>query len=205
MSTVKMSKMDWEIYEQIKDYAFRLARRKYITAHGGNISVRSGNTMWITRHAASLESLCPEDIIKVRVDKPIGHDLVASTETPVHRAVYQKTGNLCIMHAHPPYTVALSFFIDKLVPLDSEGYHVLKEVPIVEGSPGSPELAEAVADALSKHWAVIVRGHGVFAASKFIDHTYQLLCMVEHSAEIYYLTEMMKAIGGLPFIKPKAF
>lgn len=196
------NEMDYEIYLTFRDYSSRLTRRGYVTAHGGNMSMRSGDTVWITRHASSLESLRPEDVVKVYLSKPSGHDLIASTEKTVHFKIYQETPNLAIVHAHPPYSVALSFFVEKLIPPDEEGYHVLKEIPVVEGSPGSPLLAEHVADALKKHYAVIVRGHGVFAASKFIDVAYQFLCMVEHSAKIKYLTMILSQTGA-KYITPE--
>lgn len=192
------------VYEELREYCSRLARRGYVTAHGGNASIRSGNIMWITRHASSLENLRPEDVIQVYIDKPSSFDALASTETIVHREVYRRTPNLAILHAHPPYSVAVSFFVDELIPLDSEGYYVLKRVPVVEGSPGSPELANNVAEALRKHHAVIVRAHGVFAAAKFMDIAYQLICMVEHSAKIFWLCECLRSLGR-EFIRPKVF
>jgi len=195
--------IDEEIYEILRDYALRIARRGYVTAHGGNLSIRSGNNMWITRHACSLENLRPEDIVKIPIDRPSSKDIIASTETPVHREIYQKTNNLVVMHAHPPYTVALSYFIDELIPPDSEGYHVLRSIPVVEGRPGSTTLATKVASALTRHWAVIVRGHGVFASSKFVDHTYQILCMVEHSARILYLKNIYETVLGVKAKIPK--
>jgi len=199
-----MNEMDYQIYLKIKDYASRMARRGYITAHGGNISIRSGDIVWITRHAASLENLRPEDVVKIYIDKPSGHDLIASTEVPVHLRIYKETENLAVIHAHPSYSVTISFFYDEIIPLDSEAYHVLRRVPVVEGSPGSEELAKNVAEALKRHHAVIVRAHGVFAAAKFLHIAYHYLSMVEHSAEIIYLTELFK-LTGKSYIKPKVF
>jgi len=199
-----MSEIDHQIYLVMKDYALRLTRRGYVTAHGGNISIRSGNTVWITRHASSLEDLKPEDVVKIRMDKSVGFDIIASTETPVHLNIYRKTANLAVLHAHPKHAIVLSYYFNEIVPMDSEAYHVLRKIPVVEGSPGSQMLAENVANALTKHHAVIVRGHGVFTASKFIDVAYQYMCMVEHASEIVYLHELIKATGK-PFIKPKIF
>lgn len=197
--------IDREAYEVLREYASRIARRGYVTAHGGNLSIRSGGYMWITRHACSLENLRPEDVVKVTVDRPSSYDIIASTETPVHREVYKRTGNLAVMHAHPPFSVTISYFIDKLVPPDSEGYHVLRCVPVVEGRPGSSTLANEVANGLMRYWAVMVRGHGVFASSKFIDHTYQVLCMVEHSAKILYLKSLYEKALGVKAKTPKEF
>jgi L-fuculose-phosphate aldolase len=197
--------IDHEIYEVLKEYASRIAKRGYVTAHGGNMSIRSGSYMWITRHACSLENLRPEDVVKVPVDRPSSYDIIASTEAPVHREIYRRTNNLVVMHAHPPFSVALSFFIDELVPIDSEGYHVLRRVPVIEGKPGSLILANEVASKLMGHWAVIVRAHGVFASSKFIDHTYQILCMVEHSAKLLYLKNLYEGVLGVKAKAPREF
>jgi len=196
--------LDYLVYKTMKEYAKRLVIRGYVTAHGGNLSIRSGKTVWITRHASSLEDLKPDDVIRIRMDKPVGFDIVASTETPVHLAIYRKSSNLAVIHAHPKHAIALSYFYDELVPMDSEAYHVMKKIPVVEGSPGSQMLAENVSDALSKHHAVIVRGHGVFAAAKFMDVAYQYLVMVEHAAEVIYLVEFFKQTGR-KLITPKIF
>lgn len=199
-----MSRVPKEVYEELKDYCLRIARRGYVTAHGGNASIKSGNIMWITRHASSLENLKPEDVIQVSLEKPSSFDVLASLETIVHRQIYLETPNLAVLHAHPPISVALSFFMDEMIPIDTEGYYVLKKVPVVEGQPGSLELAKNVAKALKSYYAVIVRAHGVFAAAKYMDIAYQYLCMVEHSAEILWLTEVLKK-SGLTLHKPKKF
>ncbi len=199
-----MSRVPKEVYEELKDYCLRIARRGYVTAHGGNASIKSGNIMWITRHASSLENLKPEDVIQVSLEKPSSFDALASIETIVHRQIYLETPNLAVLHAHPPNSVALSFFMDEIVPLDTEGYYVLKRIPVVEGPPGSLELAKEVAQTLKTYYAVVVKAHGVFAAAKYMDIAYQYLCMVEHSAKIVWLTEVLKK-SGLSFNKPKKF
>lgn len=198
------SKIPKEVYEELRDYCLRIARRGYVTAHGGNASIKSGNLMWITRHASSLENLKPEDVIQVNLEKPSSFDALASIETIVHRQIYLETPNLAVLHAHPPNSVALSFFMNEIIPVDTEGYYILKKIPVVEGSPGSLELAKKVSQALKTCYAVIVKAHGVFVAAKYMDIAYQYLCMVEHSAKIVWLTEVLKKFK-LNFHKPKKF
>jgi len=180
------------VWREMRKYCKRLARRGYVTAHGGNVSVRSGNEIYITRHASSLEDLRLDDIVVVRLDSPTYADAISSTETIVHREVYRVTGHRSIMHSHPPYSIALSYFFNRIKPIDVEGGYVLKEIPVVEGRVGSKKLAERVSKALSNYHAVIVRGHGVFTAASFLDTAYQLTCMVEHSCKILYLVEVLK-------------
>lgn len=191
-----------EIYLRIKEYALRLARRGYLTVYGGNISVRKAGRLFITRHACSPEDIKPEDIIEIPVRGSSRLESVASADTFIHRAIYKMTPHLAVVHAHTPYAITLSFFYNKIVPLDIEGNYILKEIPVVEGKLGSTEIAEKVSKALKSHSTTIVRGHGVFAGAESLDMAYQLILMVEHSSQILYLTETLKR-KGLQFKTPR--
>jgi len=105
-----LPKIPEEVYLELKEYCSRLAGKGYVSAHGGNASIRRGDFMWITRHASSFEDLTPEDIVQVDVTGSSSFDAHASIETVVHRQIYLETRNLAVLHAHPPNTVALSFF-----------------------------------------------------------------------------------------------
>ncbi len=191
-----------EAYRILREYAMRMARRGYVTAHGGNLSIKSGNTIYITRHASSLENLKREDVIPIPLHREHSLSLIASTDTPIHLRIYEETGHLAVIHGHTPYAIVLSFFMDKIKPIDAEGAYVLKEIPVIEGKVGTYELADRVAEALKKHYACVVRGHGTFAAEKFMDVAYQILCMVEHSSHILYNVMLLKGLG-YKFIEPK--
>ncbi len=191
-----------EVYELFRLYGRKLTEKGYVAGHGGNISIRFGNKMLITRHGCTLEDIKIEDVIEVSIIGETSFDAISSTETIVHREIYRQTQNLAVIHAHTPYAIAISFFKEKLIPIDAEARHVLREVPIVEGRAGSERLAMNVAEAIKKHHAVIVRGHGTFAASQTLELAYRLLCMVEKSAQQIYLTEILKRLG-LKFIEPK--
>jgi L-fuculose-phosphate aldolase len=119
---------------------------------------------------------------------PCDKDKIASSETCVHRAIYQSTTNKAIIHTHSPYAVTLSLLERKAAePLDSEGLVFLGAMPIVEGHFGTDELAKAVSFALQTHKACIARGHGVFAAGNSLCDAYTAACMAEHSAQVRYL------------------
>ncbi len=81
----------------------------------------------------------------------------------------------------------------------------MKKIPVVGDAPGSQELAENVSNALLRYLGVIVRGHGVFTDSKSVEIAYHLICIVEHSSEIFYPREMMRAKYWDKFIKTKKF
>jgi L-fuculose-phosphate aldolase len=91
------------------------------------------------------------------------------------------------VHAHPPCAVAASLIIDSIVPEDSEGKMFCPIIPVVSGAPGSQEIADNVANALTSSKLVIVRGHGTFAAGKTLDDAYVLTSLAEHSCRVLYL------------------
>jgi len=184
------------VYRLLRYYGGLLSRHGYVAGHGGNLSLRSGGSIYITRHGARLEDLRPDDVVEVPLEGPSSLDAIASSEILLHRAVYLNGAqHLAIVHTHSLYATAASYFLDELKPLDVESAYVLRSIPIVEGPAGSAKLAERVAEALKDHHAVVVRGHGVFTAAKVMDVAYRYACLVERSAMLWFLVETLKAQG----------
>ena len=64
-----------------------------VTARHGNLSVRDGDRIFITRSGSMLSRLEPSDIIETRIDA-CEMDAGCSRELVVHRAVYQATSTV---------------------------------------------------------------------------------------------------------------
>jgi L-fuculose-phosphate aldolase len=118
----------------------------------------------------------------------------ASSETPVHRKIYQETNAKAILHAHCQYSVVISLLEDdagncSIIPVDSEGKLFLKEIPIIKGGIGSAELAENAAAAFKdgKTKGIIVLGHGTIAIGATLEEAYNITAQLEHAAKIKYL------------------
>ena len=158
-----------------------------VTSHGGNLSVRVENRLVITRSGAMLGHLSQDDLVTLSLDDP--HHPKASRELPLHLAVYQSTRARALVHAHPPYAVALSFTLDWIEPVDAEGSLVLPRVPVleVENPIGSQEVAQAVAGALKEFSVAVVRGHGTFARGWDLEEAYHYTSVLEASARILWL------------------
>ena len=163
-----------------------------ITSHGGNLSVRLGDRIFITRRGAMLAHLGRSDIIETGLLEDDSGIALASSEILVHRTIYQKTAALAIVHAHPPYTVVLSFNREAIVPLDSEASYLLHRVPVLaaEKTVGSAEVAGLVAPALQDYKIVVLRGHGTFATGQFLEEAFQWTSCLEAASTIAYLVEM---------------
>jgi L-fuculose-phosphate aldolase len=109
---------------------------------------------------------------------------VFSSNEPVH--IWMLPASWYV-HAHPPYAVAASLVVDEVVPEDSEGEILCPKIPVVQGVPGSQEIADKVTRALSSSKVVIARGHGTFAAGKTLDDAYVHTSVAEHSCRILIL------------------
>ncbi len=166
----------------------RIGRRLYdeglVEACFGNMSVREGPGFYITRTGSFLDS--PGDLVYVPAKGEIPP--LASSEYRLHREVYRITPHQAIVHAHPPYAVALSLNHERITPVDSGGEMFCPVIPVVTGSPGSMEMARHVAVALRDKRAVIVRGHGTFCGGKSLEEGYIFTSLVEHSCRVLLLS-----------------
>ena len=123
--------IDTRIYEQFREIGRDMYVDRLISSHGGNLSIRFGDRVIIKRRGAMLGRLKPHDLIETRLDKNDNGVMLASTELIVHRAIYQATPALSVVHAHPRMTVAFSLSRDEIVPIDNEGSYLLKKIPVV--------------------------------------------------------------------------
>jgi L-fuculose-phosphate aldolase len=162
-----------------------------ISSHGGNMSVRMGDRILITRRGSNLAWLEDSDIIDVGFQEDDSNVMLASTETVVHRAIYQNTTALAIVHTHPPYAIVRSLMSDEIVPIDSEGSYLLKRVPVVatELTIGSTEVAKIVSEKLKEYPVVVLRGHGAFSIGNMLEEAYQWTSSLEVSCKILHLAE----------------
>ena len=171
-----------------RDIGRDLFLRGLISSHAGNISLRIGQKICITRRGSMLGRITRDDLVEVDLDKADSHVLRASSEVVVHRAIYRSTSALAIVHAHPPYATLLSMLLDELIPADSEGSYFFKKVPVVsvEKTIGSMEAAELVSELLKDYRVVMMRGHGSFARGDMLEDAYMLTSSLEASAFYLY-------------------
>jgi len=157
-----------------------------ISSHGGNMSVRMGDRILITRRGSMLAHLEERDVIDIGLDENDSAVALASTEIGVHRAIYQGTSALAIVHTHPPYAVAQSLHVDEIVPVDSEGSYLLHKVPVVacELTAGSAQVAALLPTWLKEYDIVMLRGHGPFAIGHLLEEAYQITSVLEMSCRV---------------------
>jgi L-fuculose-phosphate aldolase len=134
------------------------------------------------------------DLVETRINKNDRFTPLASTELAAHRAVYKRTPASAIVHAHPAHAVALSFSEQEIIPYDVEGSLILSRVPVLGwGTTVKPgEFAEEIAEALTTHKIVLVRGHGSFAAGQLLEEAYHYTTTLEESCRLLYLLKALR-------------
>ncbi len=181
--------------DQFQRFGKDLYDRGLTTSHGGNMSVRMGDRIVITRTGAMLGHLADRDLVEIGVDENDSNIMLASSELVVHRAIYQGTPALAIVHVHPPIAVALSMVEKEAIfPIDNEGSYNLRKVPIIQAelTTGSKEVAKIAPRFLREYKMIMLRGHGCFSVGPVLEEAYQWCTTLEDACRIIYFTRMLQ-------------
>ncbi len=182
------------ILSQFQTVGRDLFTRGLVSSHGGNLSIRLGDRIIITRRSSMLGCLEEHDLIETGISKNDRSTPLASLELAVHRAIYQETQALAIVHAHPPHAVALSLTETEIVPNCAEGLATIGQVPVLgwhmEVKPGG--LADIIAPALKEHRIVMIHGHGSFAIGQLLDEAHNYTTTLEESCQVICLLRSLQ-------------
>jgi L-fuculose-phosphate aldolase len=188
-----------KMWQEIAKYGRKLVEHGLVESNFGNISIRAGDKMLITKTGAALDEITENSVVEVDILDTSSMDIIASSETVVHREIYRQTSALAIIHAHCQYAVVESLLAGPsglILPVDSEGQYFLRDIRVVGGRIGSHELAENLADALSRHRGVVVYSHGTFAIGRTLGEAYIVTTQLEHSCKIKYLYGLASSEKG---------
>jgi L-fuculose-phosphate aldolase len=101
-----------------------------------------------------------------------------------------------IIHAHSPVTLGVTLAGVEIKPLTPEGVLFVGEVPVVQfETPGTENLASAVAQMLKSHQVAVMQNHGVVAVGRNLLEALNRLEIVEMTAQIMTVTHNW---GGSP-------
>ncbi|OGC35469.1 hypothetical protein A2311_04710 [candidate division WOR-1 bacterium RIFOXYB2_FULL_48_7] len=170
-------------FKKIGEFMFR---EGLVDSHGGDMSLRQGDRIFITSREAMLGDLEDNDIVEVGLEAG-GGDERASKEVNTHRAIYKETGAQAIIHTHSPQAVAISLTDNKIIPQDAEGLAVFRSAAIVRAHQAiaSEEVNRLLPTFLQGNSIVaVVRGHGVFAIGKEMEEAYKYASCLENSCRI---------------------
>ena len=184
---------------QFQSVGQALFNQGLVSPQGGNLSVKLGEHLVITHRGSPLGSIQEGDLVETGISRNNRATPMASKELEVHRCIYKNTSALAVVHAHPPYAVALSFLEKEIVPPDLEGQALLSKVPILSRDMAvtAGELADEIARLMGEYRVVLVRGHGTFAASQLLEEAYYYTVALEHSCRLLYLLKALQVDPGM--------
>lgn len=170
--------------------------RGYVAAMDGNLSVRLDEN----RILATPTSMCKgmmrsADLVVVDLEgRRIAGKRQVSTEIGMHLLIYRQRPDVQgIVHAHP--RTATGFAAAGIAlnqPLVCEVVIGLGSIPLAKyGTPGTPELAEALAPLVPQYDAILMSNHGVVTYGADLQQAYMKMETVEHFAEIALVTHML--------------
>jgi L-fuculose-phosphate aldolase len=181
------------LLSQFQSVGHDLFSRGLVCSHSGNLSIRLGENLIITRRGSQLNCLEENDLIETGISRNNRATPLASVELPVHRAIYQQTTAQAIVHAHPPHAVALSLTEIEIIPND-DTLSLIGNVPVLgrggEVVPGG--LADVIARALQEHHIIMVYGHGSFAIGQLLEEAYSFTTALEASCQVNCLLKSLQ-------------
>lgn len=181
--------------EDVAYFMRRLYNQQLTTTSGGNISIRSGNKVFITPSQTDKATIKAEEIgvLSISGENQTPH-LKPSMESKMHLAIYHSRPDVkAIVHAHPVF--ATSFCISKKeikTNLAGETWAVIG-VPVKADYRlmGTKDLADVVVEASLKGNVVLLENHGVLAVGKSLMQAYDRLEVTEVAAKITFITDLM--------------
>ncbi len=185
--------IDQRLYEEFRDIGRDIFVTSLTSSHGGNMSVRVGDKIIIKRRGAQFGRLKRTDFVETSFQGKDSGIIRASTELIVHRAIYEQTSALAIIHAHPRTAITLSLSRDEIIPIDNEGSYHLHKIPVVsvEMASGSKEMATAVSEALRGYKIIMQRGHGCFSVGQTLEEAYHWVSTLEEVSDIILEFELL--------------
>jgi L-fuculose-phosphate aldolase len=182
------------ILSQFQTVGRDLFTKGLVSSHSGNLSIRLGERIFITRRGSRLGCLEEHDLIETGLSKNDRNTPLASVELAVHRAIYRETPALAIVHAHPPHAVALSLTETEIVPIDTDGQSIMEKVPVLgwdmKVKPGA--LGDEIAQALKQSRVVLVHGHGTFAIGQLMEEAHNYTTTLEESCQVICLLKSLR-------------
>lgn len=171
--------------------------RKMVRGTGGNISLRTGNSIIITPSGYSLNNLKLEDIVEMDFDGNIIYEGKPSSESPFHLAIYKEFPEInAVIHTHSFYSVCVSILEKEnkyygVIPPYIPSFVVLVgKVPLAPYAvPGSKELSNILIETLKEYnsKAALLQNHGLVTLGKNLNNALELAEEIEESAKIHIL------------------
>ncbi len=175
--------------QELLEGALRLLTLGLTAGLSGNLSLASGDGIWITPSGMPYPELVIDDLVWVARDgSQVTGRRRPSVELGMHLACYRADGGIgAVVHAHPTAVIALAMLGEGLPCVsDSLAGALGGGVPCLAYEPSASQaLAEAVGEAAGAHPAMILASHGLVTTGPSLTAAIDLALLVERTADSY--------------------
>lgn len=205
---------EYELRQEMVRVGRLLWERGYVAATDGNLSARLGtDRLLVTPSGVSKGFLSERELVVMSLEgerqargpsSAGGRGGRPSSEILMHLEVYRQRPDVrAVVHAHPPVAVAFSIAGVSLARcVLPEVIVTLGGIPTTEyATPGTPEVAESIRQALRCYDALVLAHHGSLTVGKSLWDAYMLLEKVEQTAQI---TLAAQQLGRVHTLSPEA-
>ena len=199
----------WEAERQeLWHVAQEMARLGLVSGASGNASLRlppaeGRELIAITPSRLPYSRMTAHDIVVIDTEgEPVEGDLVPSSETLMHLAIYRKRADVNgIVHTHSVFASVAAVTRQEIPPLVDEMVLVVGGgVRVAEYAfPGTEELAEKACVALGERQAVLLSNHGLVGVGRSPQEALEVCHLVERVAQMYTYASLQGEVRALPY------
>lgn len=191
-----MNHTEDELRKEIVEVGRWVYERGYVAGYDGNISARLDNHRVLSTPTTICKGMMAVDdlvIVDYEGKKLSGRRNVTS-ELAMHLLIYKRRPDAqAVVHAHPPTATgyaAAGMALNKA--LISEVVLNFGCIPLAAyGTPGTPELSEALLPLVGSYDAILMANHGVVTYGPDLLRAFFKMETVEHFAKISLVTELL--------------
>jgi L-fuculose-phosphate aldolase len=170
--------------------------RGFVASTDGNISVRLDSRRILTSPTGiSKGMMSPTDMVITDLQgRKLAGRHEPSSELGMHLLIYTRRPDVnAVCHAHPPVATA---YAAAGIPLNkallSEIVISLGHIPVAQyGTPGTPELSNALEPLVQNYDAILMANHGVVTCGADLLTAFFRMETVEHFAQVSLVTQVL--------------
>jgi len=189
--------------QQLVDAIRMLERAGYIDHNGHASARRDAASFYINSGASVRGALTVGDIVSVDLD---GNLVEGSAKPPleyhIHSEIYRARPDVnAVMHTHPQWSTFLTMTGTPYLPVYAQGV-LVGDMPVLDSvlSINTKPMGEALAAALGRRPAVLLKAHGAVAVGADIVECFALAAYIEENAYRQYMAMQI----GTPYVFSEA-
>ncbi len=178
--------------EQLLETVVKANKADLIRMSAGNISTRTDDGLVaITPSGISYSNMSVKDISIVTLDGNLVEGLKASSETPMHTAIYRNlphVGSIC--HTHSSYAITFAMLGEAIPMVNLELMVCGAPIPVAPWAPPATYKAGQVSVEIFKNRpelkVILLRKHGLVAIGSDLDNAFNMAFNAEVGFQSYY-------------------